>query len=451
VTGARGGSPARLVGRLVAVGVTGSIAAYKAAELVRRLRDEGADVVVLMTPSATRFVGEVTFAALTRHPVETDVGGLLPDQRIGHIVVADSADAIVVAPATAHWLAAMAMGLAGDAVTAACLATTAPVIVAPAMDGEMYAHPATRANVARLRDAFDYRIVEPEAGPLASGQSGRGRLAETAAIVDAVVAVVADRPVRTPDPALRPPVVEPARDADLDGRRIVITAGGTAEPIDPVRFIGNRSTGKMGVAVAEAALARGARVSLIIGNVSVPLPADPRADIVRAETTAEMREAVLDAIGGSDALVMAAAVADFRPRRAATTKIGRDEGLTLDLEPTEDILAAVSTALSTPSGPARRPILVGFAAETGSLERAPDKLRRKGLDLLVANDVSEAGSGFGTDTNRVTILAADGGRDELPLLSKPEVAERILDRVVAALDERDAAAQTDQMTQETRA
>jgi phosphopantothenoylcysteine decarboxylase/phosphopantothenate--cysteine ligase len=451
VTHASGTAPARLVGRLVAVGVTGSIAAYKAAELVRRLRDEGADVVVLMTPSATRFVGELTFAALTRHPVETDVGGLLPDQRIGHIVVADSADAIVVAPATAHWLAAMAMGLAGDAVTAACLATAAPVIVAPAMDGEMYGHPATRANVARLRDEFGYRIVDPEAGPLASGQSGQGRLAETPAIVDAVVAAVADRPVRAPDPTARPPIVEPARDADLDGRRIVITAGGTAEPIDPVRFIGNRSTGKMGVAVAEAALARGARVSLILGNVSVPLPADPRADILRAETTAEMREAVLDAIGGSDALVMAAAVADFRPRRAATTKIGRDEGLTLELEPTEDVLAAVSAALAAPSGPARRPILVGFAAETGSLERAPDKLRRKGLDLLVANDVSEAGSGFGTDTNRVTILAGDGGRDELPLLSKREVAERILDRVVAALDERDAAAQTDRVTQETRA
>jgi phosphopantothenoylcysteine decarboxylase/phosphopantothenate--cysteine ligase len=451
VTDTHGTAPARLVGRLVAVGVTGSIAAYKAAELVRRLRDEGADVVVLMTPSATRFVGELTFAALTRHPVETDVGGLLPDQRIGHIVVADSADAIVVAPATAHWLAAMATGLAGDAVTAACLATAAPVIVAPAMDGEMYGHPATRANVARLREEFGYRIVEPEAGPLASGQSGQGRLAETPAIVDAVVAAVADRPVRAPDPSARPPIVEPARDADLDGRRIVVTAGGTAEPIDPVRFIGNRSSGKMGVAVAEAALARGARVSLILGNVSVPLPADPSADILRAETTAEMREAVLDAIGGSDALVMAAAVADFRPRRAATTKIGRDEGLTLELEPTEDILAAVSKALATPSGPARRPILVGFAAETGSLERAPDKLRRKGLDLLVANDVSEAGSGFGTDTNRVTILAGDGGREELPLLSKREVAERILDRVVAALDERDAAAQTDRVTQETRA
>jgi phosphopantothenoylcysteine decarboxylase/phosphopantothenate--cysteine ligase len=451
VTDASRTASSRLAGRLIAVGVTGSIAAYKAAELVRRLRDEGADVVVLMTPSASRFVGDLTFAALTRHPVETDVGGLLPDQRIGHIVIADSADAIVVAPATAHWLASMAAGLAGDTVTATCLATSAPVVVAPAMDGEMYGHPATRANIARLRDEFGYRIVEPEAGPLASGQSGQGRLAEIATIVDAVTAAVADRPIRAPDEAARPPLVAGARDADLEGRHVVVSAGGTAEPIDPVRFIGNRSTGKMGVAVADAALARGARVTLVVGQVSVPLPiADPSARIVRVETTAEMRDAVVEAVGASDALVMAAAVADFRPKRAATMKIGRAKGLSLELEPTEDILAAVSAAVAAGAS-SRRPILVGFAAETGSLDRAPEKLRRKGVDLLVANDVSEAGSGFGTDTNRVTILAAAGGRDELPLLSKREVAERILDRVVAALDERDAAAQTGRVTQESRA
>jgi len=441
----------RLAGRLIAVGVTGSIAAYKAAELVRRLRDEGADVVVLMTPSATRFVGEVTFAALTRHPVETDPGSLLPDQRIGHIVVADSADAIVVAPATAHWLATMAAGLAGDAVTAACLATTSPVVVAPAMDGDMYAHPATRANVARLRDDFGYSIVEPEAGPLASGQIGQGRLADTAVIVDAVVAAVAGRPVRAPDGADRPPRLDPARDADLDDRRIVVTAGGTAEPIDPVRYIGNRSTGKMGVAIAEAALARGAHVTLIVGNVSVPLPDDPRIVIIPAETTAEMREAVIEALTGSDVLVMAAAVADFRPRQAATHKLGRKDGLTLELEPTEDILAAASAAVATSAWPSRRPVLVGFAAETGSLERAVGKLGRKGVDLIVANDVSEAGSGFGTDTNRVSILSPGGGRDDLPLMSKREVADRLLDRVVTVLDERDGVAQTDRMTQETRA
>ena len=440
----------RLAGRLVAVGVTGSIAAYKAADLVRRLGDEGADVVVLMTPSATRFVGPLTFAALTRHPVETDVGALLPDQRIGHIVIADSADAIVVAPATAHWLAAMATGLAGDAVTAACLATTAPVVVAPAMDGEMYGHPATRANVTRLRDDFGYRLVEPDAGPLASGQSGRGRLAETAAIVDATVAAIGDRPIREPDPAGRPPLIAGSHDADLEGRHIVITAGGTAEPIDPVRFIGNRSTGKMGLAVAQAALDRGARVTLIAGHISVPIPSSSQMLVFRAETTAEMGALVTPAVAEADALIMAAAVADFRPRETAASKLGRDSGLTLQLEPTEDILAGVAAAVPAAGDPAR-PILVGFAAETGSLDRAADKLRRKGVDLLIANDVAEEGSGFGTDTNHVWILSPDADPVDLPLRSKRDVADEILDRVVAALDARDGAAQTGRVMHETPA
>ncbi len=440
----------RLAGRLIAVGVTGSIAAYKAADLVRRLRDEGADVVVMMTPSATRFVGELTFAALTRHPVETDVGGLLPDQRIGHIVVADSADAIVVAPATAHWLASMAAGLAGDPVTATCLATAAPVVVAPAMDGEMYGHPATRANVARLRDDFGYRIVEPETGPLASGQSARGRLPETGTIIDAVVAAVVGRPVRSPDPVSRPPIVGEARDADLDGRHVVISAGGTAEPIDPVRFIGNRSTGRMGVALAEAALARGARVTLVVGQVSVALPTGDRIRVVHAPTTAAMGDAVRLAVGAADALVMAAAVADFRPRATADSKLTRDSGLTLELEPTEDILAGIGATVAALPPDTRRPYLVGFAAETGSLGRATDKLRRKGVDLLVANDVAEEGSGFGSDTNHVWILAADGSRVNLPLRSKRAVADEILDRVAGALDARDGAAQTDHVKQETR-
>jgi phosphopantothenoylcysteine decarboxylase/phosphopantothenate--cysteine ligase len=440
----------RLAGRLIAVGVTGSIAAYKAADLVRRLGDEGADVVVLMTPSATRFVGPLTFGALTRHPVETDVGGLLPDERIGHIVVADSADAIVVAPATAHWLAAMATGLAGDAVTAACLATSAPVVVAPAMDGEMYAHPATRANVARLRDDFGYRIVEPGTGPLASGQAGRGRLAETVDIVDAIVAVLDGRAVRAPEAADRPPVAAEARDGDLEGRHVVITAGGTAEPIDPVRFIGNRSTGKMGVALARAAVDRGARVTLIVGHVSVALPTSSNVLVFSAETTAEMGGLVRAAMAEADALIMAAAVADFRPRETAATKLGRVSGLTLELEPTEDILAGVAAA-APPSGDPARPILVGFAAETGSLDRAADKLVRKGVDLLVANDVAEEGSGFGTDTNHVWILSADGDQVDLPIRSKRAVAEEILDRVAVALDARDAAAQTGPMRQARRA
>jgi phosphopantothenoylcysteine decarboxylase/phosphopantothenate--cysteine ligase len=431
----------RLEGRLVGLGVCGSIAAYKAVELVRLLRAEGAEVVVMLTPAAARFVGPLTFAALSRHPVETDVLGLLPDERIGHIVVADSADAIVVAPATARWLGAMANGIANDAVVAACLATTAPVVVAPAMDGDMWTHRATRDNVERLERDFGYRMVPPEIGSLASGQAGIGRLADLPLIVDAVVGAVAGTPVRRPDPAERPPLVAPARDADLDGRHVVVSAGGTVEAIDPVRFIGNRSTGKMGVAIAEAALARGALVTVVAGRVEVPLPAAAR--VLHAESTAAMRDAVLDTVLGdsADVLVMAAAVADFRPRHAAAAKLVRGGALTLELEPTEDILAEVGARVRELAVGAR-PVLVGFAAETGSLDRAPDKLRRKGADLLVANDVAEPGSGFGTDTNRVSILAADGSREDLPLLTKREVADRLLDRVVAALDERDALAHT---------
>src|SRR5262245_30596491 len=242
-----GGVTGRLDGRLVALGITGSIAAYKSAELIRLLQAEGADVVALLTPSASRFVAPLTLEALSRHAVESDVLALLPDSRIGHIVVADAADVVVVAPATAHWLGAMANGLAADTVTATILATSAPVVVAPAMDGEMWWHPATQANVTRLRDEFGYAIVEPEAGPLASGQVGEGRLADLETIVSAVGAAVADRPVRAPDAAARPPLAPMTpREADLTGRRIVVTAGGTREPIDPVRFIGNRSSGRMG-------------------------------------------------------------------------------------------------------------------------------------------------------------------------------------------------------------
>jgi phosphopantothenoylcysteine decarboxylase / phosphopantothenate---cysteine ligase len=436
----------RLAGRLVALGVTGSIAAYKSVELLRLLQAEGADVVVLLSPAATRFVAPLTFDALSRHTTESDLLSLLPDGRIGHIVAADTADAIVVAPATAHWLGAMAHGLAGDTVTATALASSAPVIVAPAMDGDMWSHPATQENVRRLRDDFGYAIVEPDAGPLASGQVSVGRLAELPRIVDAVVEALGDRPVRAPDPADRPPRTERPREADLTGRRILVTAGGTAEPIDPVRFIGNRSSGKMGVAIAEAAIERGAGVTLVVGHVTAALPSN--AAIVRVETTAEMRDAVLDILDASDVLVMAAAVADFRPKKTSATKLTRGESLTIDLEPTEDILAGAAAAARSPGSRTPRPILVGFAAETGSLERAADKLRRKGVDLLVANDVSEAGSGFGTDTNRVTILDADGGEQALPLLSKRAVADILLDRVARALDERDTSAQTEPMRQE---
>jgi phosphopantothenoylcysteine decarboxylase/phosphopantothenate--cysteine ligase len=444
----------RLVGRLIGLGVTGSISAYKAVELLRALGAEGADVSVMLTPSATRFVGPLTFAALSRHPVETDLLELLPDGRIGHIVVADTADAVVVAPATAHWLGAMANGLAADTVTATCLATSAPVVVAPAMDGEMWTHPATRTNVARLRDDFGYRIVPPEDGPLASGQSGVGRLAEVGTIVDAVVAAIADRPVRAVDPAARPPVIGTAHDADLAGRHIVVTAGGTREAIDPVRFIGNRSSGKMGAAIAHAALDRGARVTLVAANMEVPAPAG--ATVIRCESTADLRAALLrlthagPQAAGFDALVMAAAIADFQPSETAERKLERGSPMTLALEPTPDVLkqiARIVHGLDAEGALERDPVqpqpyLVGFAAETGSLDRAAAKLERKGVDLMVANDVAEAGSGFGTDTDRVELLARDGSREALPLKAKRDVADRILDRVAAALDARDAAVQT---------
>jgi len=443
----------RLAGRLIGLGVTGSIAAYRAVELLRLLRTEGADVAVMLTPAATRFVGPLSFAALSRHPVETELLDLLPDGRIGHVVVADSADAIIVAPATAHWLGAMANGLAGDVVTATALATSAPVVVAPAMDGDMWTHPATTANVARLR-AFGYTIVEPATGSLASGQAGIGRLADLKDIVDAVVATVRDRPIRAVDQATRPPLISLGRDADLTGRHIVVTAGGTREAIDPVRFIGNRSTGKMGVAIAEAALDRGAEVTIIAANIEVALPAG--AAVVRVESTADLSAALLrathapDGHARFDALVMAAAVADLRPARPADRKLPRGGAMTLDLEATPDLLAEIARmvrGLDASGGPAREPlrptpILVGFAAETGSLERAADKLRRKRVDLLVANDVTEPGSGFGTDTNRVSIFSADGSREDLPQQTKREVADHLLDRVALALDERDAVGQT---------
>jgi phosphopantothenoylcysteine decarboxylase/phosphopantothenate--cysteine ligase len=434
VSEARDGSVGRggarpLEGRLVLLGVTGSIAAYKSADFVRRLGDAGADVQVLMSRTATAFIGVITLETLSGRPVMLDPLELLPDRRIGHIVAADSADAVLVAPATARWLGAMANGLADDVVTATCLATTAPVVVAPAMDGEMYEHPATVANVERLK-AFGYAVVEPQVGPLASGATGRGRLAETDELIAAVVGAVGDRPVRQPDPALRPPTSLGSIQQDLAGWHVVVSAGGTAEPIDPVRFIGNRSSGRMGVAIAEAALARGARVTLIRGMTSVEPPAAAR--IVDAPTAAEMRRAVLDAMPDADVLVMAAAVADFRPRVAAAGKLARADGLVLELEPTEDILAeAAARAHARPTADGRRPLIVGFAAETGSLDRVPEKAARKRVDLMVANDVSEPGSGFGTDTNRVTFLRPGHPPEPLPLVSKAQVAHELLDRLLA--------------------
>ena len=417
-----------LQGRLILLGITGSIAAYKGAELLRELTRAGAEVQVMMSEAATHFIGPLTLEALSGRPVMLDPLELQSDSRIGHIVAADSADAILVAPATARWLAAMANGLAGDIITATCIASSAPVVVGPAMDGDMYVHPATQANVARLRE-FGYTIVDPDTGSLASGQEGIGRLVELPLLVDTVAQILEGRPIREPDPAARPPRVEPAR-RDLADWHIVVSAGGNAEPIDPVRFIGNRSSGKMGMAIAQAALDRGARVTLVKGTTSVAPPKG--ATVVEAETAAQMREAVMAALAGADALIMAAAVADFRPLARAETKISRADGLDLRLEPTTDILAeAAATARERGDDPAARPIIVGFAAETGSLARAPEKAARKRVDLMVANDVAEPGSGFGTDTNRVTIVVPGAEPEPWPQLTKAEVADRLLDRVLA--------------------
>jgi phosphopantothenoylcysteine decarboxylase/phosphopantothenate--cysteine ligase len=368
------------------------------------------------------------------------------DGRIGHIAVAHDVEAIVVAPATAHWLGAMAHGLAGDTITAACMATSVAVVVAPAMDGGMYSHPATQANVARLRE-FGYLIVEPETGILASGMTGQGRLATLSRIVDATVEALKGTPAApmaaSASAVAAPPEPRTPTRSDLAGLHVVVTAGGTAEPIDPVRFVGNRSSGKMGVAVAQDALDRGAVVTILLGNHTVEPPA--RCNLVRAETAAEMQAALraLTPPEGPrfDVLIMAAAVADFRPRTVADTKVGRGEGLTLELEATPDLLAETSERVrnSIRTVGRRAPVLVGFAAETGSLARAPEKLRTKGVDLLVANDVADPGSGFGTDTNKVTIYSTDAAPEELPLLSKHEVAELLLDRVVVRLTAADAA------------
>jgi phosphopantothenoylcysteine decarboxylase/phosphopantothenate--cysteine ligase len=426
----------RLAGRLIVLGITGSIAAYKSPEIVRALRAEGADVQALLTPAATRFVSPLTLRTLTGHAVDADLLDLLPDGRIGHIVAADSADAILIAPATAQWIGAMASGLAGDVVTAACLATTAPVIVAPAMDGEMWAHAATQTNATRLRDDFGYALVAPESGALASGATGVGRLAETAAIIDAVVAAIGAAPIREPNESRRPPAV-PA--GDLSGRRIVVTAGGTEEPIDAVRILANRSSGRQGIALAEAARDRGADVTLIAARVSVPLPEG--VTIVRAMSVdaldAALRNALLAAPNGSattpaDALIATAAVSDFRVAGGPLTeKLRRDGEITLRLTPTPDLLAGVAQALGARA--TRQTLLVGFSAEASATPRAREKLEKKDLDLIVANDVTAPGIGFESAENAAEIIGADAVVTRVGPAPKRVVADAILDRVAALL------------------
>src|SRR5579875_2823479 len=392
----------------VTLGVSGGIAAYKSAELVRALQKHALDVHVVMTAAARNFVQPLTFAALTGHKVITSLwesadsaeGGAA--SAIEHMEAAQTTDALVVAPATADILAKFAHGLADDFLSTLYLATTAPVIVAPAMNVNMWNHPATQANIEALANR-NVRIVAPESGYLACGMTGAGRLADTEAIVEAVLGALHFR-------------------NDLAGETVLVTAGGTREALDPVRFLGNRSSGKMGYAVAEAAQRRGARVILITAPTALRPPAN--CEVVPVTTTAEMREAVMNRLDQATIVIKAAAVADYRPRVQAGQKLRRSGPLTLDLEPTQDILAEVVER--------RRPgmLIIGFAAETeDAVAHGRDKLLRKGADAIVLNDVSREGIGFDSDRNAITFLTRDRSI-ELPEMTKRELADEILNEVL---------------------
>jgi phosphopantothenoylcysteine decarboxylase / phosphopantothenate---cysteine ligase len=411
-------------GKKVILGVTGGIAAYKAIEVCRRLVDAGAHVVPVLTDDALRFVGEVTFSAVAseraRHSMWDD-SDVIPHTQLGK-----SADVVVIAPATARFIACYAAGITDGLLAATVLATRAPVIVCPAMHTEMWEHPALQENLATLARR-GVHVVPPEAGRLAGGDVGEGRMAEPSRIVDAVLQVATSAGTGTSTGrATGAGNAAGVGNVDLKDRRVVVTAGGTREPIDPVRFIGNRSSGKQGHAIADAAASRGAEVVLI---TTTERGGPPGATVVKVDTAQSMLEAVLDHTGDADAVVLAAAVADFRPKVTATEKLSRSEGIPeVVLEPTPDILAEVVR---------RRPphqVIVGFAAETGDMAgRASRKLREKGVDLIVANDVSAPGVGFDHDTNAVTILGADGARMEVEMASKAEVAQAVLDAVVERL------------------
>lgn len=393
-----------LGGRTIALGVTGSISAFKAADLCSKLRQAGAAVEVVMTPAATQFVTALTFQSLSGRDVVVDM--FTAREPEAHVEVARRADAFVIAPASADCIANLATGRAPDMVALTALATTAPVLVAPAMDNQMWEHPATQANVATLRSR-GIEFVGPMEGRLASGRSGAGRLAEVPQILGALRALLG------------------RRTGDLVGRHVVVSAGPTHEPLDPVRFVGNHSTGKMGFAIAEAARDRGARVTLVTGPVALETPwAVDRVDI---RSVADMLAALETAAAASDAVIMAAAPADFRPAASSLQKIKKvsgEESLSISLVQNPDIIA------SLPGGGVR----VGFAAETEHLaEYAKRKLVAKRLDFIVANDVTRPGSGFATETNEVIFFHADGRREELPIMSKYAVAHAILDRVVARL------------------
>jgi phosphopantothenoylcysteine decarboxylase/phosphopantothenate--cysteine ligase len=389
---------------VVVLGVTGCIGAYKACEVLRELQRREADVRVVMTAAATRFVTPMTFEALSRHPVFHDQWALGVNGDIRHIALADEADLLLVAPATANILGKFARGVADDALSTLYLATRAPVMVAPAMNVNMFEHPAVRENLAILR-ARGVSVVEPGSGYLACGWLGKGRLAEVGEIVDAAMAALARR-------------------RDLEGETVLVTAGPTVEDVDPVRFLSNRSSGKMGYRIAEAARDRGAKVILVSGPTSLPAPHG--LEICAVRSAEEMERAVAGRVGPATVVIAAAAVADYRPASSSPSKQKKTDGpLTLELVRTPDILKGLGEAKGDR-------VLVGFAAETENLlAHAAQKLEAKNLDLVVANDVTVPGAGFESDGNAVVLLRKDGTRLDVPLASKREVAERILDEVLA--------------------
>ncbi len=383
----------------IVLGVTGGIACYKALELVRLLVQDACTVRVVMTREAAEFVTPLSFQTLSGAPVATDLFSLTQESEIGHINLADSADLMAIAPATANIVGKLAAGIADDLLTTVVLATQAPLLVVPSMNVHMLAHPLVQANMAKLRDA-GYHVMEAASGSLACGYEGKGRLPEPPAIVDEIRAL------------LRP--------KDLAGERILVTAGPSREPLDPVRYLSNRSSGKMGYALARAAARRGARVTLVSGPTALAPPAGVKT--VPVVTAEEMRQAVLGEFDAATAVFMAAAVSDYRPRATSVRKMKRGEGsLSMEFVPNPDIVAELAARK-------RHQVVVGFAAETESLlDNARVKLEKKNLDLLVANDVTQEGSGFDVDTNVVTLLGRDGAATPLPLMSKDAVAERICD------------------------
>lgn len=396
----------RLEDKTVVLGVTGSIAAYKAVELASQLTQAGARVEVIMTEAATQFVTPLTFRNVTGRPVVTKMFELASQFSAEHVALGEAADVVVIAPATANVIAKIAAGIADDILCCTVLATKASVIVAPAMHTAMYENPVTQDNLDKLR-ARGFTIVGPAYGRLASGGMGKGRLAEVNEILGIICQVLGGS-------------------GDLAERKVVVTAGGTQEPVDPVRCLTNRSSGKMGYALAEAARDRGARVVLVSAPSALPKPAG--IEIVGVGTAEEMYQAVKEVTDKADVLIMAAAVADYRPKKMSWSKIKRQQAssLTLELERTRDILGEVKG----------RFLRVGFAAETENLlANAREKLERKKLDLIVANDVTAKDSGMGADTNQVVIIDRGGKVEELPLLPKREVADRILDKVVELLAE----------------